>query len=103
MKRFSNLLAACLISMLCLSGAATANDAVSGKGCADGSILGADPILVADAAREGASGYVNPCALEGAVPCGGRCCPPGMRCGDSKCYPRDPKGAKQLRDPVGTR
>lgn len=44
--------------------------------------------------RGGFSGAINDCAPD-ETPCGvgsGKCCPPGYRCGDSKCHWRGVKG-----------
>lgn len=44
-------------------------------------------------AQSGKKGVVNPCFINGRVPCGQTCCPKGYRCGDSKCHKRPTGGA----------
>lgn len=85
----ATLFAAALV-MTPVSGSANADQAQS---LLPKTTAGQSLMLLADSeVGEKQGSRINPCGLNGRVPCGTTCCPRGYRCGDSKCHKRPVKG-----------
>lgn len=62
------------------------------------------PVIVVAGGKGDADGLIDfrRCTALGQVPCGGKCCADGERCGDGKCHPRPSSDVKGVGSGAAT-